>query len=78
MTEVEVQLPDDAPPEWVAASVGVVLIDGWFQADIVLADGPIGWQDWFTWCRRRRLAAHEAKGGAEAAARRRRPLRAES
>ena len=34
---------------WVAAQVVVMLVDGMFQAQIVLPDGTDEWLDWFTW-----------------------------
>ena len=47
--EVEVQASDDAPPVWVASEVRMVLVDGQFQARIVLPDGSDRWEDWFSW-----------------------------
>jgi len=40
---------EDGPPAWIAAQVVVMLIDGQFQARIVLPDGSDEWEDWFTW-----------------------------
>jgi hypothetical protein len=48
--EVEVQVADDAPPVWISSQVLVqVLVDGQFQARIVLPDGSDQWEDWFSW-----------------------------
>ncbi|KOO22550.1 swi snf matrix actin dependent regulator of subfamily member 5 [Chrysochromulina tobinii] len=47
--EVEVAVKEESPPKWVAAQVVVMLIDGMFQAQIVLPDGTDEWLDWFTW-----------------------------
>jgi hypothetical protein len=46
---VEVAVKEESPPKWVAAQVVVMLIDGMFQAQIVLPDGTDEWLDWFTW-----------------------------
>lgn len=34
---------------WCMATVGAVLVDGWFSALITLPDGSDEWTDWFTW-----------------------------
>ena len=47
--EVEVAVSEDTPPAWVGAEVLVVLVDGTFQARIVLPDGSDQWEDWFSW-----------------------------
>ena len=47
--EVEVAVSEDTPPAWVTAEVLVVLVDGTFQARIVLPDGSDQWEDWFSW-----------------------------
>ena len=46
--QVEVAIKE-SPPTWVAAQVVVMLVDGMFQAQIVLPDGTDEWLDWFTW-----------------------------
>ena len=47
--EVEVASSEDAPAVWVPAEVIAVLVDGTFQARIVLPDGSDQWEDWFSW-----------------------------
>jgi hypothetical protein len=47
--EVEVAASEDAPAVWVTAEVLIALIDGSFQARIVLPDGSDQWDDWFSW-----------------------------
>ena len=47
--EVEVAASEGAPAVWVTAEVLVVLVDGTFQARIVLPDGSDQWEDWFSW-----------------------------
>jgi hypothetical protein len=47
--EVEVAASEDAPAVWVPAEVIAVLVDGTFQARIVLPDGSDQWEDWFSW-----------------------------
>ena len=47
--EVEVAASEDAPAVWVTAEVLTVLVDGSFQARIVLPDGSDEWDDWFSW-----------------------------
>ena len=47
--QVEVAIKKESPPTWVAAQVVVMLVDGMFQAQIVLPDGTDEWLDWFTW-----------------------------
>ena len=47
--EVEVEVREERSPAWTAAQVVVMLIDGQFQARIVLPDGSDEWKDWFTW-----------------------------
>ena len=47
--EVEVAVREERPPTWVAAQVVMVLVDGQFQARIVLPDGSDEWCDWFKW-----------------------------
>jgi len=47
--EVEVQASDEVPPAWIASTVLQVLVDGQFEARIVLPDGSDQWEDWFSW-----------------------------
>jgi hypothetical protein len=47
--EVEVAVKEESPPSWIASQVVVMLVDGMFQARIVLPDGSDEWLDWFTW-----------------------------
>ena len=47
--EVEVQVSDDTLPTWILSQVLQVLVDGQFQARIVLPDGSDQWEDWFSW-----------------------------
>jgi hypothetical protein len=47
--EVEVAVKEGSPPSWIASQVVVMLVDGMFQARIVLPDGSDEWLDWFTW-----------------------------
>ena len=47
--EVEVASSEDAPAVWAPAEVIAVLVDGTFQARIVLPDGSDQWEDWFSW-----------------------------
>ena len=51
--EVEVEAAADAETDgaskWCPAVVRSVLVDGWFCAEIRLADGSDQWEDWFTW-----------------------------
>ena len=47
--EVEVQLDEAAPAQWVTANVVAVLVDSNFSARIVPPDGSDPWNDWFTW-----------------------------
>ena len=47
--EVEVKVSDDTPPAWIASKVLQVLVDGQFEARIVLPDGSDQWEDWFSW-----------------------------
>ena len=54
--DVEVQMGDAEPLNesqpavvWVPAEVLAVLVDGQFQARIVLPDGSDAWEDWFSW-----------------------------
>ena len=47
--EVEVAVNEDEPVAWVTAEVLTVLVDGSFQARIVLPDGSDEWDDWFSW-----------------------------
>ena len=47
--EVEVAASEDAPAVWATAEVIAVLVDGTFQARIVLPDGSDQWEDWFSW-----------------------------
>ena len=67
--EVEVAVSEDTPPAWVTAEVLVVLVDGTFQARIVLPDGSDQWDDWFSWKEegkdwRRRAQPPTAEGAA--------------
>jgi len=64
--EVEVAVHEGVPPIWAGAQVLAVLIDGKFQARIVLPDGTDQWEDWFSWEEegidwRRRLASLSCK-----------------
>ena len=47
--EVEVAVKEESPPSWIPSQVVVMLVDGMFQARIVLPDGSDEWLDWFTW-----------------------------
>ena len=69
LIEVEVQVSDDVPPAWIASTVLQVLVDGQFEARIVLPDGSDQWEDWFSWQEegtdwRRKAGAGKQRGAA--------------
>ena len=47
--EITAEEGDGTPTSWVSAVVLAVLIDGTFQARILMADEAEQWEDWFSW-----------------------------